>query len=63
MITNVGFMSICEYERRKHGISVQRVCEDLRIDKSDYKYYVDGVKTPPAGVVLALVKYYGVEAF
>lgn len=63
MITNRAFMRICEYTRQKHGLSVQKVCEDLRIDKKDYKYFVDGVKTPPAGFVLAIVKYFGLDAF
>jgi hypothetical protein len=56
-------MRICEYTRQKHGLSMQKVCEDLQIDKKDYKYFVDGIKTPPAGFVLAIVKYFGIDAF
>ncbi len=63
MITNKAFMNICEYNRRKHGLSILKVCEDLKVNKSDYEYWVRGVKTPPAGFVLAVVKYYGLGAF
>ena len=63
MLTNKAFMQICEYNRRKHGLSVLKVCEDLKVNKKDYEYYVFGVKTPPPGFVLAVVKYYGIEAF
>ena len=63
LISNNAFMNICEYERRKKGLSVMKVCEDIGVEKRDYKYYALGVKTPPPGFVLAVVKYFGVEEF
>ena len=63
LISTKAFAANCEYLRRRKGLSVQRVCEDIGIDKKMYKYYVDGIKTPPPGFVVAIIKYYGIGEF
>ena len=63
LISNKTFMRILDYERAKHGDTKQRFCDDIGARVKDYDYYVQGIKTPPAGFVLAAVKYYGLGAF
>lgn len=63
MLTNKTFMKICDYERMKHGITILRLCEDIGISRKDYGYFQKGIKTPPAGVVVELVKYFGLGCF
>ena len=48
---------------RRKGLSVQKVADDIGVEKKTYEYYMDGVKTPPPGFTIAIIKYYGLEAF
>lgn len=63
MISNEVFMRIVDYHRQRHHLTVQRYCDDIGIAKKDYEYYLDGIKTPPAGFVLECVKYFGIDQF
>ena len=63
LISNRAFATNCEYLRRRKGLSVQKVADDIGVEKKTYEYYMDGVKTPPPGFVIAIIKYYGLEEF
>lgn len=63
LISNKAFATNCEYLRRRKGLSVQKVADDLGVEKKTYEYYMDGVKTPPPGFTIAIIKYYGLEEF
>lgn len=63
MISNTAFMKGIDYRRMQKCITRQRLCEEIGISKKEYEHYLYGRKTPPVGVVLELVKYFGLGAF
>ena len=62
-MTKEAFMKVIEYVRSKHGVTIQRLCDDIGVKKKDYEYYVSGIKTMPPQTVLEIIKYFGVEEF
>lgn len=63
MISTNAFVNRCEYLRIRKQVSTRKFCEDLRIGEKEYGYYLKGIKTPPPGFVLEVMKYYGAKEF
>ena len=63
MMTDRALMNAIEYTRTKHHVTVQRLCDDIGISKKEYEYNVQGVRRMRPAVVLAIIKYFGVEEF
>lgn len=63
LISNYAFMRTVDYYRQRHKQTIQHFCDDIGIQRKDYDYYLKGIKTPPPGFVIAVIKYFGLEGF
>lgn len=60
---NEVFMKLVEGERQRRSWTVKYLCDEYNINRKEYDWYLNGIKTPTPDFVFKMVRAFGLDAF